>query len=73
MISSQEQAAGHNMYLINVHNLAWYINLSFVSIILGLIGSKHVGVQNDIHSWTDDSTGCRLIRAFSRMMSTTNQ
>jgi hypothetical protein len=73
MISSQEQAAGHNMYLINVHHLAWYINLSFVSIILGLIGSKYVDVQNDIHSWTDDSTGYRLVRALSRMTSTTNQ
>jgi hypothetical protein len=73
MISSQEQAAGHNIYLINVHHLAWYINLSFVSIILGLIGSKHLGVQDDIHSWTDDSIGCRLVRAFSEIMSTANQ
>jgi hypothetical protein len=63
----------HNMYLTNFHHLARYINLSFVSILPGLIGSKDGGVQDDIHSWTDDSTGCRLDRAFSGIASTANQ
>ena len=38
----------------DVHHLARYINLSYISKLPGLIGAEHRDVRGDIHSWTDD-------------------